>query len=631
MKINKILIAIGLFGLSSCDAFLDLPEDVNLGVTKDQVFFDNNSTLRFLNVCYYNLQDNFFWNSQGLGRNSINAASDEAVSLYTEGSGNSFIGILNSGEWIDRASAPEVGFDYGTGGAQNRIIPSCFEALRVANIVIKEVNAGAVKGLTAQQNNEILGQAYFFRAWYYFQLISRLGGMPAMNTVFAGNDDYNGTPRLTYHQSHELVEADLQEAIKRLPVKYNEDEKGRVTKIAAMSVLEMTQLYDASPLMQNDLNSTVVKPYDQERCKKAAKSANEVLLAIDKNEADGARLMRKDEYKNIFYTPTNKLVSDESIWYRNEASPNVASSRIARGVRSLFVPERFAGGTGNDAASFNPPTQNIVEMYETYDSTINKAYPINHPSSGYDEKNPFINRDPRFYNNIIVPGQKWGFNGGTQLYMEMYEGGQDQLKNVSNAFINKRTITGYVGSKFWSNTSSTFAGQTTSFQVFNLNTIYIRVAQIYLDMAEAMNEAYGPTGNPDNLKFNAVQALNVVRNRVGMPDLAPEFFASKEVLRERIRNERAVELMHENHRWHDIRRWMIAHELFSDSYPLYRIKAIPENTAHATVVNKSTLKFKYEKVKLNDQIRIFRMRNYWYPIDRQVVQRFPILKQNPGW
>ena len=168
--------------------------------------------------------------------------------------------------------------------------------------------------------------------------------------------------------------------------------------------------------------------------------------------------------------------------------------------------------------------------------------------------------------------------------------------------------------------------------------IYIRVAQLYLDFAEAANEAYGPETKVPGTDMSAVDAINIIRNRVGAVPVRNEYKANKEIFRERIRNERAVELCFEDHRWYDIRRWMIAEDLFKGEYPIMGVKATPINhsyTADQLKVEKAcTYKltdFTYEYVPVRTAVRTFNKRNYWYPLPMDEVAALDNLQQNPGW
>ena len=612
MKINQVLLIMLWLVMTSCEDYLDkTPEQ---GITEEEVFSNFESIRGYLDNCYRALLDIHSWNSQNLSRTNVNALSDEAGTLFI-GPLNT---IINTGAWFDRPGIGEIGWDSNrTGGFNGSVPDNAFYALRITNNILERV--AETEFLSKEQEEQLLGQAYFFRGWYYFQIIMRMGGMPIFDRTYSSDENLD-FERLPYHVSHEFVVANMDSAFKYLPHVWNDLEYGRATKGAALAVKSMAALYDASPLMQNGLSSVEVRDYDIERCKVAARYAQEVLDYIAGN-AGGApfRLMDGPEYQNIFYHEF-VFASDESLWYNMDAG----SRDQTRGLRVNYIPQRYAAGTGNDAASFTGPTQNMVDKFEVINNGL--AYPIDHPQSGYDPQNPYENRDPRFYNNVIVPGQPWSTGqGGAVIYMEMYVGGRDWNNVVNNNNTRNREATGYVCKKFWWEGAD--AGRRL-YGAFRLNTIYIRVAQIYLDYAEAMNEAYGPNGTGDGLSMTAVEAINVIRNRVDMPDVLSEFTASKEAFREHIRNERAVELMFENHRWHDLRRWMIAEEVLNQ--PIRGIRATPP-AGHRGVADKSSLNFTYEVVTLSTEIRVFDRRHHWYPVPADDVQNLLNFAQNPGW
>jgi len=84
-----------------------------------------------------------------------------------------------------------------------------------------------------------------------------------------------------------------------------------------------------------------------------------------------------------------------------------------------------------------------------------------------------------------------------------------------------------------------------------------RLSELYLSYAEAVNEAYGPTGTAPGSSLTAIAAINIIRAKSGMPNVRAEFTGSKDALRPRIKNERNVELSFEGHHYYDdIRRWM---------------------------------------------------------------------------
>ena len=149
--------------------------------------------------------------------------------------------------------------------------------------------------------------------------------------------------------------------------------------------------------------------------------------------------------------------------------------------------------------------------------------------------------------------------------------------------------------------------------------VIMRYAEILLSYAEAMNEAYGPTGNV-GYRLNAVRALNQVRNRVGVEMPAVPTAISKEELREKIRYERRVELAFEDHRFWDVRRWMIAEQEGVMSGAMYGIKIY--------WINSSPQEFRYTPYLYEN--RTFTKKMYLHPFSTNEVNKGYLI-QNPGY
>jgi hypothetical protein len=452
------------------------------------------------------------------------------------------------------------------------------------------------------------------RSWWYFELIRRWGGMFIMDQSY-DSDDVLDLERLTYSESSEWLIEGLDLAIELLPDEWDDSEKGRADKVAAMSVKSMAALYAASPLMQNGIYTITDQDYSVEWSEKAALYAAEVLDYIDATIPDRqvtGEDMDADEqmenYQSIFYHYP-EYVGAEDLWYDNSTGESRSTDMIIH-----YQNMRFSGKTGWWGYTCNCPSQNLVDMFEFSDGTIFDWDNDDHVD------NIYVDRDPRFYNNILYPNCAHGVDGnGNTLYLETYEGGDDIEDNYL-----KDVVTGYLCKKWWWATAN--GDNSSAYSNYYYNGVFIRTTQIWLDLAEAMNEAYGPNSDPDGLGYTAVQALNKVRNRVGMPDVADEYTGSTEDFRDRIRNERAVELMFENHRWFDIRRWMIAEELFSDTYSIQGIVAeIESGTTNSDYV------FSYEQEDVTTETRVFDTRNYWYPVAYDVTTQYENFKQNYGW
>ena len=267
-----------------------------------------------------------------------------------------------------------------------------------------------------------------------------------------------------------------------------------------------------------------------------------------------------------------------------------------------------------------------------------KYYPITDSRSGYENvkyNDPYSNRDPRLSEFILVPGEAWGVNNkNQQMYITTYKGGYSENFILTAANITRGALqSGYMCKKFIWSTCHEYAGLA-GYKEHKIFSVYIRVSQVYLDYAEALFEATGdPDAKIDGCSMTARQALNVIRNRVGIGDL-PDGVD----FREAYRRERGVELMFEGHRWYDIRRWMIADKLFAADYPIFGVEATPKNHPYtaAQLINPEAITYKieqftYQYIPINTEIRVFDMRNYWYPFPMNEVAALDNLKQNPGW
>lgn len=616
---------------TACEDFLDKSPD--MGLTDADIYKNYNSIRGFLDQSYTYLDNYHAFNETNNERTHIGAISDEFASIY-----NDAMSIpINNGNWI---SANITGYEIGISASEDGTkkgtsIWKAYKGLRIVNRVIRDIDK--VVNISDSQKDEILGQAYFLRAWFYFQLIKRYGGMPLLDQLFVG-DGTEDLPRKTYHESHDWMVADLDKAIGMLPDEWDDNNTGRPTKLAAMAVKSMAQLYDASPLMQNDLTKTEVKEYDEERAKIAAQSAYKVIEYIENPSQTQYKLMGADEqdqdkkleiYKNIFYWPAPPYTQPEYIWYNRKKAND-----FKRYIVSLWLPSELSGKTGADAVPYNAPTQNMVNMFELKQSGIYR--PIEDYVAHYNgSKDPFKKLDPRFNNNILYPGQEWSKDRNDKpMYITTYVDGSMYSTVKSSQHSNKRGQTGYLCKKFiWEQANIEHEAK----GGYNLNTVitvYIRTAQIYLDFAEAVFEATGSaTSTVEGCGgLTAEQALNKVRNRVGVTDIPSDIVGDPVKFREAYRRERAVELMFENHRWWDIRRWMIAHELFAEQYPIKGIEFYADRPLDAAEKKDPTgLTFSHKIIDVTHERRVFEMRNYWYPFSMNDVASLNNLVQTPGW
>lgn len=615
MKQYKIiLILISLLYLTSCEEYLDKSPD--LGLTEDEVF-NNFFTVRgYLDKSYSCVLDYTFWRSNSMERAHIGQLSDEGANPYS----TKMDRFVNRGKWLDDKQAPDVGWgeDY-VGSTRGNVIPNAFYALRIANKVV--VKAPLMTNLTQAQKDQLLGQAHFLRAWFYFEIIRRVGGMPKLDKAFSSDDEFD-VPRLTYQESTDWIVEQLDMAILLLPDAWPSQEVGRPNKAAAYALKSMAELYAASPLMKNPVDVIENNGYDVERTKTAAQYAKECLEYIE-NIAPKHKMMPGSQYKNIFYHFPN-YYSDESLWYVNSVGLN---RNTTPDLPIHWQNVRFSARTGNYGQANVSVSQNLVDKFETingYKATLTATGWVS-DDPAFNPANPYANRDPRFNAFILYPGEPYGiYANGDQNYICTWEGGADVA-----VLPVEMVRTHYMVKKWQWPESVKLNKDEFGYAKYYYNTIHIRTTQVWLDYAEAMNEAYGPATKPDGYTYSAVDAINMVRNRVGMPNVKNEIASDALKMRELIRNERAVELLFENHRWFDIRRWMIAEEVLNVPNPIKGVKATA-SSATSLKPNPGNV-FTYQLMDVTEEVRVFQRKHYWYPMGEDEVNRLINFKQNPGW
>jgi hypothetical protein len=388
-----------------------------------------------------------------------------------------------------------------------------YAAIRKCNVLLSRIDD--VPG-DLNIKNRYKGEALFIRAFCYADLIKTYGGVPLILIVQEITEDL-ALPRNPYNECVAQIVKDCDAAATILPVTYGAANFGRATKGAALSVKARTFLYQASPL-NNSANSLPL-------WQNAATAAKAV---IDLNVYS----LYPDYYK-LFLDKNNV----EVIFSRQFQKPQIASP--------ISYTLGMSAGIGDGTWGGFAPTQNLVDAYE-----MNNGKPITDPTSGYNLQNPYLNRDSRLDNTVLRNGTIW--KGAT---IETFEGG-----NANSSSNNDRSRTSY-GLKKFMDQSLVTADQV--YQGQDNNWIFYRYADILLIYAEAQNEAIGPDAS-------VYAAINQVRARANQPGLPAGLSQSQ--MRDRIRNERRVELVFEEHRFWDIRRWKLGMTYFNA--PVNKMKIV---------------------------------------------------------
>lgn len=407
-------------------------------------------------------------------------------------------------------------------------------------------------------------EAKVIRAYAYFQLISNFGGVPLVTKLFTLDDNFN-VPRNTYDEVMTFVIKELDEAIPVLPLDYDSKNKGRATQGAAMAIKARALLYWASPLNNpsNDLQ-------------KWQNAANAAKAIIDLN-----KYSLYPDYKTLFMEAGG--YNSEVIWAR---PTNSAIDREAR-IEQLFYANSWRGyGQVH-------PIQNLVDDYEMVNGRK-----ISEPGSDYDPQNPYINRDPRFYYTILYDGAP--FKGSTiDTY---FPGGKDTNEGLVSSW--NASETSYYVRKFITESETGYGWDGTSDPLW----LWFRYAEVLLNYAEAKLEL----GDEATCR----EYINMVRSRPGVS--MPPVTESGAALRARLINERRIELVFEEHRFFDVRRWKIAPDVLNrNRNRMYIWKDL--------ATGKKTYEVKlWQTAKFTDK-------NYLSPIPQSEIEKNPALEQNPGY
>lgn len=447
--------------------------------------------------------------------------------------------------------------------------------------------------------DRIVGEAHFFRAWYYYTLMRRYGGVMLIDRVFDPLVETVKYPRASYEEMVKFITEEADKAARLLPVSHETRHTGRVTKGAAYMLMGKTYFWAAGIKFQN-----ADKPYlgfPDNRSDKmrelAALAYDEVekLHAYDLLPASGGTVRDNAlKYRNIFLTK-NSVESILEVQHNDDG--NFLYEFGHKLDRDAAPPTM--GGTN---CAYNP-TQNHVDEYRMANGKM-----IDDPASGYDEDNPYENRDTRFYANILYDGAEWSSRTldihYTKIGSEEVAGAD--LTPYGTSTTASVTRTGYYMAKFLResqqiNTDETYAS--------SQNYIIWRYAELLLDYAE-LDWYAGRTGD-------ALIKINRIRERVGMPALPS-------VTLEDIMNERRVELAFEKTTYWDLLRLGIAEEtMCGEDNPIFRVKIV--------VQDDGSKKYTYSVVNgRNNNIRYFDRKQYFWPISWSDI-RYHGVDQNPDW
>lgn len=395
-----------------------------------------------------------------------------------------------------------------------------YTIIRRSNIFLKNL---PVVPIADDIRKRQVAEARFLRAFAYFEMLKRYGGIPLVgDRVFSLDDDLN-LPRNTFAECVDYIAAECDAITTDLPngSTITAAEFGRIPSEAALALKLRLYLYAASPLFngggfESNAQVKALTGYptaDASRWQRVISTA-ETLIAKGYYKLPAGT--GQAVYTSVFTTKINTdiILSKQS-----------ANSTV---IENANAPVGFVAPTASNGRT--SPTQNFLNAFPKLDGT---AY-----TGATDVAAQYENRDPRLKAILFYNGVQW-LNRAVQTY----EGGLDK----PNQAFKTQTKTSYYLRKFMADfsTSTTYSNQSHNFP-------YFRFAEVLLTYAEALNEV----GRTED----AVKQINLVRARAGITAGTNGRYGiaagiSQANLRELIKNDRRIELSFEEHRFYDLRRW----------------------------------------------------------------------------
>ncbi len=603
--INKILRGFflsAIIGLSACTDYLDQAPEAEISSTDAFINFTNfqgfteelySCVPDYIGsnwACGWLLADEIIHKEGGIWLNDLFDKGD-----FWSWTNSAWISYLDAGK-----AKSDAGDSFDKG-----LWPNAWYAIRKTNLGLE--NLDNLTDATQEEKDLIKGQLLFFRAWFHFEIMSYWGGIPYIDKVFLSSETLD-LPRLSYQETAERVAQDLREAANLLPADWDKTTAGqktegknqqRITKIMALAYLGKNYLYAGSPLMNKE--STGSATYNTEYCQKAAAAFAEMLQYVD-NKESWVKLVDFSDYNYLFYTDGRSTIPGYpevifqapvySSWFKG----------CPWGPSSIFTETNLGGG-------YTSPNARYVENYG-----MANGLPIDDPESGFDPNDPWVNRDPRFYTDIVIDGDQV-IKGSAPAdkeqyrYASLYNGGASRNNQGSGR-------TGYLIRKLTPMTANDIDGFSNNY----MHLSYMRLPDVYLMYAEAVLQGYGSATSSYPGYLTAEEAFNKVRTRCGTGAVAQKYVSDKEKFMGEIIRERAVELAFEgDFRFNDLRRWMIAGQ------KKYREKTAIDFDRDVNTGKPINIK---ERLLLT---RPFENKHYWLPFKIDDISLYPSFGQNPGW
>jgi hypothetical protein len=612
-----IVIAVLMLVATSCSENVLDKKPVD-SFNQDAVFSDVGLTKAFLGRCY----DRMYGDASYTSRNRedlISSGTDECLCIHRP----------TNYKWFQNQMSPD-----NVGYFQNTNYASYARWEQIYNN-IQKVNLPTATPDEADLIEQMKGEAYFIRAMMYGNLWLVYGGLVLTSEPYELGQDYLTIQRSSLEETLNFILNDISQAIAHLP---DGMEQGRANK-AACAALKARLLHFASgDLVNGKLALTASDPLV---CFQGGSQTARIQASRDAQKAIMDGTYGTFSLVGTTADPPSPLTQADVDSYA-ENFFNIFKSKGAWNSETIYATQYVAAGTGGNYSRVNiwygpngyhnwgnnDPTEPAVRQFEMADGT---PFVWDNGEGEYLRtataaelaadplKSPYNGREPRFYATVLYHGAPWGPRPTDAAGIDptntiqtghFYDAagervatGLDTRQGLIEAW--NGTKNGYYLKKF---TDPNVQGQ------FYYNENYyieFRYAEVLLNYAEACIELGGA-----DLQ-NGLDALNMVRNRAGLPDRVT---ADQATARDYLRQEKFTELFAEGERWWDLRRWLIYDE-------------VVENVCEMKIKEYLTgdMEWFYDITAIADQRTWQGDECYWVPIRTDEIRKAPQLQQNPGY
>ncbi|WP_300597612.1 RagB/SusD family nutrient uptake outer membrane protein [Niabella sp.] len=652
MKLYKnILFALLLTGGFSCSKFLDVVPDNTMRL--ENIFQKKEDAWNALAKVYSYMpaDDNTHNTSWLLGDEWIGRLDLNDVTGNVHG-----IRIMRG---LQSKSSPQLGYWSGSNGGT-----PLYQGIRQCDVFLQNIDR--VNDMTESDRNDWKAQVKMMKAYYVFQLIRYYGPvvLPTKMATPESSKEELFIPRSKVEDCFKYVLDLMDEAIPQLKERANENDLGQIDKMIALAIKAKVLLFRASPFYNGnreyfgDFVDSDGKPffpmeYDREKWKQAIDAINAAIVSAEGNghglytyqkqpylydsaafRLNGDKMKTLYDLRMVICDPWNK----EVVWGFSNLN-YYGQGEIAHAT-NIRLPVGYGDGVTNSATfswQWLAATYQMAERYytknglpldedRTFDMNL-KYEQLTTPGEsdpeynqlrgfmqpGAETINLYMNREPRFYANLGITGGFWRAHT-VRINTKMFANSDGGFNSSVNA--TDYLTTGIGVQKMVHPESMSGAWQRTIKFPYPL----IRMADLYLMKAEALNEYTGPSSEVYN-------EINKIRRRAGIPDVEtvwadpsltrdPGKHLTKEGLRDIILYERSIELAFEGQHYWDMIRQKRAPAAFSA--PVWGW----------TVTGADAKTFFNLEVK---QQRKFTITDCLWPIDLNEMNTNGRLIQNPGW